>query len=136
MVSAAGTLGQLPERDRGDAVEATAATVLDQPVRRLGLDDRRVHPDPPRPHGDAKARPRTDPGRLDPGEVEVGEEVVGEGRPQGEIGDRLEGALARHVDLDLCADRAHGGAILCPRRRLAALIICGKSPMWLPQSRG
>ena len=73
----------------------------------VGLDDRRVHPDPPRPHRDAKPRPGADPGRLDPGQVEVGEEVVGEGRAQGEVGDRLEGTLARHVDLDLCADRAH-----------------------------
>ena len=36
--------------------------------------------------------------------------------PAGEVGDRLEGPLARDVDLDLGADRAHRGAILFAAR--------------------
>ena len=43
--------------------------------------------------------------------------MVGEGGRGGEVGDELERPLARHVDLDLGADRTHGGAILSPRAR-------------------
>jgi hypothetical protein len=87
--------------------------VLDDPVRLVDLDDRRVRPDPSWAHGDAEAGAGADPLRLDPGQAEAGEEVVGEGRAKREVGDRLADARTGHVDLDLGTDRSHRRAILC-----------------------
>lgn len=48
--------------------------------------------------------------------MEIGEEVIGESGTQRQIGDCLKSALARHVNLDLGANWAHPGAILCLHR--------------------
>jgi hypothetical protein len=96
--------------DPGPSVSSQA--VVDDPVRRVELDDRRVRPGPVQRHFEAKPRPGAQPRRLDPGEVEAGDEVVGEGGAVGEVGDELEGPLTRNVDLHLGAERTHGGESL------------------------
>ena len=76
-------LEQLPDRRRRDPVRAAAAAVLDDPVGRVELVDRRVHPDRAPARADPEAGAGADAGGLDPGQVEAGEEVVGERRAAG-----------------------------------------------------
>ena len=110
-------LGQLPDRVAGDAVGAAAAAALDDQVGLLDPDDRRVHP------GRAQRRCDPEPGagadslRLDPGQVEAGEEMVGEARPEGEVAEGLEDALARDVDLGFGADGTHPARFYSPPGR-------------------
>ena len=101
----------------GDPVGAAAAAVLDDPVRLLELDDRRVHPDRAqrrrRRGSGRRRRPRSDSIRVRWKSERKWSVKDGRG---GEVGDRLEDPLARDVDLDLGADRAHRGAILVRRQ--------------------
>ena len=113
----AGPLESAPRPCRRDPVGAAAAAVLDDPVRRVELDDRVSIQTAPRPRRDAEPRPGADPGRLDPGQVEVGEEVIGEGGPRPERSAIASKARSRGTSISISALTGPiGGAILCPAR--------------------
>src|SRR5207244_2695114 len=100
---------ELPDAAQPGAVVLAAPPGLDDPPRRLDLDEGDVGPvEALQRRQEAEARARPAAGGLHAGHAPVGEVVVAELRVVGDVDEVGEDLLARTADRDRDGDRVHG----------------------------